>query len=194
MTDRVTIYDTTLRDGCQGTGISLSLHDKLAIARKLDDFGVDYIEGGWPGANPKDAQFFTAVRQEGLQRARVSAFGSTRHAGVRAEDDEGLRLLLDAETPAVAIVAKAWDFHVDDVLRTTLDENVAIVSESVAYLKANGREVVLDAAPPALILERHGSLGVDDVRELAAKHGFSLVLGEKAHERLPLRDDVAVQT
>ena len=145
MSDRVTIYDTTLRDGCQGTGISLSFHDKLSIARKLDEFGVDYIEGGWPGANPKDAHFFAAVREDGLQRARVSAFGSTRHACGRAEDDAGLRLLLEAETPTVAIVAKAWDFHVDAVLRTTLDENVAMVSESVAYLKANGREVVLDA-------------------------------------------------
>ena len=145
MTDRVTIYDTTLRDGSQGTGISLSLHDKLSIARKLDEFGVDYIEGGWPGANPKDSQFFVAVREEGLQRARVSAFGSTRHAGIRAEDDAGLRLLLDAETPTVALVAKAWDYHVDAVLRTTLDENVAMVSDSVAYLKANGREVVIDA-------------------------------------------------
>jgi 2-isopropylmalate synthase len=145
MADRVAIYDTTLRDGCQGTGISLSLHDKLSIARKLDEFGVDYVEGGWPGANPKDSQFFVAVREERLQRARVSAFGSTRHAGARAEDDAGLRLLLDAETPTVAIVAKAWDFHVDLVLRTTLDENLAMVSDSVAYLKANGREVVVDA-------------------------------------------------
>ena len=144
MTDRVTIYDTTLRDGCQGTGISLSLHDKLSIARKLDEFGVDYIEGGWPGANPKDSQFFVAVREEGLQRARVSAFGSTRHAGARAEEDAGLRLLLEAETPTVALVAKAWDFHVDAVLRTTLEENLAMVSDSVAFLKANGREVVVD--------------------------------------------------
>jgi 2-isopropylmalate synthase len=145
MTGRVTIYDTTLRDGCQGAGISLSLHDKLSIARKLDEFGVDYIEGGWPGANPKDSQFFVAVREEGLQRARVSAFGSTRHAGARAEEDAGLRCLLDAETPTVALVAKAWDFHVDVVLKTTLDENLAMVSDSVAYLKANGREVVVDA-------------------------------------------------
>ena len=145
MGDRVTIYDTTLRDGCQGTGISLSLHDKLSIARKLDEFGIDYIEGGWPGANPKDSQFFVAVREEGLQRARVSAFGSTRHAGVGAENDEGLQLLLAPETPTVAIVAKAWDFHVDAVLKTTLDENLAMVSDSVAYLKANGREVVIDA-------------------------------------------------
>ena len=106
MGERVTIYDTTLRDGCQGTGISLSLHDKLSIARKLDEFGVDYIEGGWPGANPKDSQFFVAVREEGLQRARVSAFGSTRHAGVRAEDDAEPPLLLDAETPTVALVAQ----------------------------------------------------------------------------------------
>ena len=145
MTDRVTIYDTTLRDGCQGSGISLSLHDKLSIARKLDDFGVDYVEGGWPGANPKDAEFFAALRDEGLRHARLTAFGSTRHADVRAEDDAGLQLLLDAGTATVALVAKAWDFHVDAVLRTTLDENLAMVSDSVAHLKANGREVVVDA-------------------------------------------------
>ncbi|HUQ22010.1 MAG TPA: citramalate synthase [Gaiellaceae bacterium] len=145
MSDRVTIYDTTLRDGCQGTGISLSLHDKLSIARKLDEFGVDYIEGGWPGANPKDSQFFVAVREEGLRHARVSAFGSTRHAGIHAEDDAGLQTLLAAETPTVALVAKAWDFHVDAVLKTTLDENLAMVSDSVAFLKSNGREVVVDA-------------------------------------------------
>jgi 2-isopropylmalate synthase len=143
--DRVTIYDTTLRDGCQGAGISLSLGDKLEVARRLDEFGVDYVEGGWPGSNPKDSAFFAAVRETPLRQARVSAFGSTRHAGKRAEDDTQLRLLLEAGTPTVALVAKAWDFHVNAVLRTTPEENLAMIADSVRLLKANGREVVLDA-------------------------------------------------
>jgi 2-isopropylmalate synthase len=106
---------------------------------------VDYLEGGWPGSNPKDEQFFAALREEPLQHARASAFGSARHAGIRAEDDRNLRQLVDAGTPTVAIVVKAWDFHVTDVLRTTLDENLAMVADSVAFLKAHGKEVVVDA-------------------------------------------------
>jgi 2-isopropylmalate synthase len=141
----VRIYDTTLRDGCQGAGISLSLGDKLAVARRLDEFGIDYVEGGWPGSNPKDAEFFAALREEPLRRARVSAFGSTRRAGTRAQDDGNLRLLLEAETPTVALVGKSWDFHVHAVLRTTPEENLAMVADSVGYLKAQGREVVFDA-------------------------------------------------
>ena len=141
----VAIYDTTLRDGCQGAGISLALHDKIDIARALDELGIDYVEGGWPGSNTKDADFFAAMRKEPLRHARLSAFGSTRRAGVPAEEDANLRALLAAETPVVAIVAKAWDFHVTTALHTTLDENLAMVSDSVGFLKAEGREVILDA-------------------------------------------------
>ncbi len=141
----VRIYDTTLRDGCQAAGLSLSLADKLKVARLLDDFGVDWIEGGWPASNPKDAQFFEALREEPLRHARASAFGSTRRAGSKPEDDMNLRVLLEAETPTVAIVAKASDVQVRGVLRTTLEENLAMVADSVRYLKAAGREVVLDA-------------------------------------------------
>ena len=121
------------------------MQDKLEIARRLDAFGVDYVEGGWPGSNPKDEQFFAALREEPLEHARASAFGSARHAGIRAEDDRNLRHLVDAGTTTVAIVAKSWDFHVTDVLRTTLDENLAMVADSVAFLKAHGKEVVVDA-------------------------------------------------
>jgi 2-isopropylmalate synthase len=141
----VRIYDTTLRDGCQAAGLSLSLADKLKVARLLDDFGVDYVEGGWPASNPKDAQFFEALREEPLRRARASAFGSTRRANTRPEDDMNLRVLLEAGTPTVAIVAKASDAQVRGVLRTTLEENIAMVADSVRYLKAAGREVILDA-------------------------------------------------
>jgi 2-isopropylmalate synthase len=142
---RVYIYDTTLRDGCQAAGISLSLQDKLKIARRLDELGFDYIEGGWPGSNPKDEQFFAAIRETPLRHARVTAFGSTRRAGIRADEDANLRLLIDAATPAVALVAKSWDFHVRAVLRTTLPENLAMIADSVRYLKAHGREVIYDA-------------------------------------------------
>ena len=145
MAHDTTIYDTTLRDGCQGAGISLALRDKLDIARRLDDAGIDYVEGGWPGSNPKDTEFFAAVRANPLRHARVSAFGSTRRAGVRAEDDDNLRLLIAAETPTVALVAKAWDFHVRDVLHVTPEENLAMVADSVAFAKTHGREVVFDA-------------------------------------------------
>ena len=141
----VRIYDTTLRDGCQAAGLSLSLADKLNVARLLDDFGVDYVEGGWPASNPKDAQFFEALREQPLRRARASAFGSTRHANSRPEDDMNLRVLIEAGTPTVAIVAKASDVQVRGVLRTTLEENLAMVADSVRYLKDAGREVILDA-------------------------------------------------
>jgi 2-isopropylmalate synthase len=142
---RVAIYDTTLRDGTQAEGISLSVDDKLAIAHRLDELGFDYVEGGWPGSNPKDEQFFAAMAEQPLAHARLTAFGSTRRRDVRAEDDAQLRLLLDAGTPTVALVAKSWDFHVRVVLRTSLEENLAMIADSVRYLKESGREVALDA-------------------------------------------------
>lgn len=143
--ERVYIYDTTLRDGTQREGISLSLNDKVKIARRLDAFGVHYIEGGWPGSNPKDAEFFRAARHMELQNAKVTAFGSTRRKECRPEDDPNLQALLDAETPAVTVVGKSWDLHVFDVLDTTLDENVEMIADSVAYLKAQEKEVIYDA-------------------------------------------------
>ena len=145
MNNQVFIYDTTLRDGTQREGISLSLEDKVRIARRLDDFGVHYIEGGWPGSNPKDAEFFEAVRNMKFQSAKVTAFGSTRRKNVRPEDDLNLQALLASGTPAVALVGKSWDLHVRDVLETDLEENLAMISESVAYMKANDKEVIYDA-------------------------------------------------
>jgi 2-isopropylmalate synthase len=141
----VLLYDTTLRDGSQGTGISFSLADKIDIARRLDGFGFDYVEGGWPGSNPKDEEFFEALKTAPLRRARLTAFGSTRHKSARAEQDTNLKGLVAAGTPAVAIFAKAWDFQVEVVLRTTLEQNLEMVRDSVGYLKAAGREVILDA-------------------------------------------------
>ncbi|MCO5185211.1 MAG: citramalate synthase [Anaerolineae bacterium] len=145
MSDTVFIYDTTLRDGTQREGISLSLADKLKIARRLDEFGVHYIEGGWPGSNPKDVEFFNAVRTMDFKHAKIAAFGSTRRKDTRPEDDPNLRALLDAGAPVCTVVGKSWDLHVRDVLVADLEENLAMIAESVAYLKSQDKEVVYDA-------------------------------------------------
>jgi 2-isopropylmalate synthase len=141
----VRLYDTTLRDGTQGEGFQLSLLDKLRIAERLDAFGVDYIEGGWPGSNPKDVEFFQEAKKLRLNHAKLAAFGSTRRADTPVEDDAQVRLLLDAETPVVTIFGKSWELHVTEVLRTTPEENRAMIRDTVAHLKKHGREVVYDA-------------------------------------------------
>src|SRR3989475_4277559 len=134
---RVEIFDTTLRDGSQREGISLTVADKLKVAEQLDHLGVDYIEGGWPGANPKDEEFFRRAPAElRLERSQLVAFGSTRRAGAKADDDEVLRNLVKAGTPVACIVAKSWDYHVTEALRTTLDEAVALVPDSGEFLRA----------------------------------------------------------
>jgi 2-isopropylmalate synthase len=141
----VAIYDTTLRDGCQGHGLSLTSQDKLKVARALDHLGVAYIEGGWPGSNPKDIEFFNAAVHEEWKHARIAAFGSTRRAGAIVEEDQNVQLLLEANTPTVTIVGKASRFQVDRVLGTTAEENVRMVADTVQYLKSHGREVFFDA-------------------------------------------------
>ena len=145
MTAPVRLYDTTLRDGTQREGLALSLADKLRIARRLDAAGFPYIEGGWPGSNPKDVEFFEAARSMTWQNARIAAFGSTRHRSNSADSDPNLRTLLEAETPVVTIFGKSWLLHVTDVLGATADENLAMIGDSVAFLRAAGREVVYDA-------------------------------------------------
>src|ERR1051325_11859147 len=142
---RIILYDTTLRDGTQGEGISLSVNDKLKIAQKLDEFGVDYVEGGWPGSNPKDAEFFDLAKRVTFKHAKLAAFGATRRPDIGPEQDENLRMLLEAETPVNTLVGKSWDLHVTRALRTTLDENLRMIADSVAYLKRHSREVVYDA-------------------------------------------------
>jgi len=142
---RITVYDTTLRDGTQGEGVNLSLQDKIDIARRLDDLGVDYIEAGYPVSNPKDQAVFRELARRPLARAKAVAFGTTRRVGTTAEKDPGLRGVLDAETEVVALVGKAWDFHVRAVLRTDLDENLAMVRDSVRLAKEAGRTVFFDA-------------------------------------------------
>lgn len=143
--EKVFIYDTTLRDGTQREGISLSLDDKLKIALRLDAFGVDYIEGGWPGSNPKDVAFFERARSMDLKHARIAAFGATTHKHTAPEDDANCQALMDAQTPVVTLVGKSWDLHVYDVLETTLEENLAMIGNTVAYFKRQGKEVVYDA-------------------------------------------------
>ena len=144
-TKRVSIYDTTLRDGTQGEGVSFSSLDKMRIAHKLDEFGADYIEGGWPGSNPKDVEFFELASRETWKHAKIAAFGSTRRANVAVQDDPQVNLLLAAKTPVVTIFGKSWKLHVTEVLRTTPEENQAMIRDTVAFLKSNGREVVYDA-------------------------------------------------
>jgi 2-isopropylmalate synthase len=139
------LYDTTLRDGTQREGLSLSVEDKVKIARALDRLGVSYIEGGWPGSNPKDAEFFRRIRAVPLLQAKITAFGSTRRAGVSCEEDGNLRALVDAETPVVTLVGKSSILHVERILETTHEENLRMIGESVAFLKRLGREVVYDA-------------------------------------------------
>lgn len=141
----VHLYDTTLRDGAQRKGISFSLEDKLKIAALLDNLGVSYIEGGWPGSNPKDAELFRRLCAKPLKRARLVAFGCTRKAGGKAEDDANLRALLDAGTPVTAIVGKSSRLHVERVLETSLQENLDMIHDSVSFLKSHGKEVVFDA-------------------------------------------------
>ncbi len=144
MMNRIILLDTTLRDGMQGTGISYTLEDKLAIALKLDEFGIDYIEGGFPLANNKELEFFRRIRVEKLKHARVAAFGSTRRPHQRADADPNIRALLDAGTPCVVVVGKSWTEHVRSVLRTTLEENLAMIRDSLSLLKKEGREVFFD--------------------------------------------------
>jgi 2-isopropylmalate synthase len=142
---QIRLYDTTLRDGTQREGLSLSVEDKLKIARALDQLGVHYIEGGWPGSNPKDAEFFTRIGRAGLEQAKVAAFGSTRRAGTPCEADPNVRALVAAETPVVTLVGKSSTLHVERVLETSRDENLRMIHDSVAFFRGLGKEVVFDA-------------------------------------------------
>jgi 2-isopropylmalate synthase len=141
----IQIYDTTLRDGTQREGISLTCDDKVRIALKLDELGVAFVEGGWPGSNPKDVEFFERAQRLDLKHARIAAFGSTCRGGSRPADDANIRALLDARTPVCTVVGKTWTLHVTDVLQTTLAENLRIIQDSLAYLREQDRRVIYDA-------------------------------------------------
>ncbi|MBS1251808.1 MAG: (R)-citramalate synthase [Anaerolineales bacterium] len=180
----VDIYDCTLRDGTQGEGVAFSVDDKIRITRRLDELGVHYIEGGWPGSNPRDAGYFERAKDLELKNAKVTAFGMTRRANLAVEDDPNLQSLLDAETPVTTVVGKTWTLHVRDVLRTTLDENLRMIQESVAYLKSHDKRVVYDAehffdgykADPEYALEtlRAAQAGRADVVVLCDTNGGTM--------------------
>jgi 2-isopropylmalate synthase len=142
---RIQTFDTTLRDGTQGEAVSFSVDDKILITRKLDELGIDYIEGGWPGSNPRDREFFARAKDLRLNHAKLTAFGSTRFAKNPVHEDRNVRELLEAETPVISIFGKSWDLHVYRALGISEEENLALISETVAYLKKHGREVVYDA-------------------------------------------------
>jgi 2-isopropylmalate synthase len=142
---KIDTFDTTLRDGTQGEAVSYSVDDKLLIAQKLDQFGIDYIEGGWPGSNPKDREFFARAKTLSFSHAKLTAFGATRLARFRIDEDPSVAALVEAETPAVAIFGKTWDFHVRRALGIELDENLVLIEETVRHLHECGREVVYDA-------------------------------------------------
>ncbi|MCX6067360.1 MAG: citramalate synthase, partial [Chloroflexi bacterium] len=141
----IQIYDTTLRDGTQSEGFNLSASDKIRIAKRLDDLGVAFIEGGWPGSNPKDVEFFERAREMEWKNAKIAAFGATCRVKGGPEDDASIKALLDAQTPVCTIFGKTWTLHVTEVLQTTLEDNLRIIEQSVAYLKANGKYVIYDA-------------------------------------------------
>jgi len=143
--ERVFLYDTTLRDGAQAEGVSFSLEDKIRIAQKLDEFGIHYIEAGWPGSNPKDNEFFKIARDLEWKNAKLAAFSMTRRKGMRAEDDDNIITLINCGTPVVTIVGKTWDFHVTEALNTTLEENLRMIEDTIRLAKREGKEVVYDA-------------------------------------------------
>ncbi|HTR45566.1 MAG TPA: citramalate synthase, partial [Thermodesulfovibrionales bacterium] len=142
---RIEIYDTTLRDGSQAEEVSFSVEDKLRITEKLDEMGVHYVEGGWPGSNPKDADYFAKVGKLKLKHTQVVAFGSTRRPRKKPGRDETLRSLVEAATPVVTIFGKTWDFHVKEALKVPLEENLDIIHDSVAFLKRHAEKVFFDA-------------------------------------------------
>jgi 2-isopropylmalate synthase len=165
----VLLYDTTLRDGTQGENINFSAEDKIKIARRLDDIGIHYIEGGWPGSNPKDKRFFDLAREVSFKHSRLTAFGSTRRPHVAAENDANVAALLESRTPTVTIFGKTWDLHVKKIMNNTPEENLAMIRETVAFLKASDREVVYDA--------EHFFDGFKDNTEYALETIFAAVDG-----------------
>lgn len=139
------LYDTTLRDGSQGENITFSADEKVKIALRLDDIGIHFIEGGWPGSNPKDMQFFDLAKLVSFNKARLVAFGSTRKPGIGPDEDPNLKALLASETQTVTIFGKSWDLHVEQIMDNSLEENLSMIRDTVKFLKGNGRETIYDA-------------------------------------------------
>ncbi len=185
--NRVEIYDTTLRDGAQGEGLAYTVEDKLKIARALDEIGVSYIEGGWPGANPKDVEFFERAKSVQLERALFTAFGSTRRANGMAADDPIVQGLLKAQTPIVTIFGKSWDFHVDIALKTTLEENLRMIADTISHLKSCGRRVFYDAEHFFDGFRANAEYALDTLRAAAAAGAETLILCDTNGGALPER-------
>ncbi|NMB41142.1 MAG: citramalate synthase [Firmicutes bacterium] len=181
-----TVYDTTLRDGAQREGISFSVGDKIQIVKLLDNLGVDYIEGGWPGSNPKDMEFFDRLKGVSLKHAKITAFGSTRRAGVEVSTDANVKALLEANTPAVAVVGKSWDFHVTCALGTTLDENLAMIADTVAFLKSKNLEVIYDAEHFFDGYISNPAYALETIRAAAKSGADALVLCDTNGGTMPL--------
>jgi 2-isopropylmalate synthase len=182
---RIAIYDTTLRDGSQGEGVNFSLQDKLHVTAKLDELGVDYVEGGYPLSNPKDAAYFRAVRDLPLERARVVAFGMTRRRDVSAEDDIGMRALVGAGTSVVTVVGKTWDLHAREILGVSLEENLRMIGDSVAFLAANVAEVVYDAEHFFDGYRRNPDYALETIRKAADSGAAWIVLCDTNGGTLP---------
>ena len=185
---QVELYDTTLRDGAQQEGISFSVEDKIAITKMLDEFGVDFIEGGWPGSNPKDAEFFQAIKSIKTNQATVVSFGMTRKANSSVEDDPTIRSLIDSDTEVVTLVGKASDLHVTDVLGTSLQENLNMISDSVSYIRDSGPRVFFDAEHFFDGLKRNPAYSLECVKAAANAGAERIILCDTNGGTLP--DDV----
>ncbi len=185
MNDRIQVYDTTLRDGTQGENISFSAEEKLKIALRLDDLGVDYIEGGWPGSNPRDLHFFEIARNVPLRHARLAAFGCTRKPGGTPETDPHLAALLRSGAPVAAVFGKSWDLHVTRILETSLEENLAMIRETIAHLKRHGLEVIYDAEHFFDGLRRNPAYALETIAAAAAAGADGIVLCDTNGGALP---------
>ena len=183
---RIYFYDTTLRDGSQGEGVVFSVDDKIRIAKKLDALGIDYIEGGWPGSNPRDLEFFRKANNINFRHAKLAAFGSTKRAGNCADQDLVLQNLLAANTPVVAIFGKSWGFQVENVLRISPEENLNIIEDSVRFLKSNGKEVVYDAEHFFDGYKANPSYALDSLKAALRGGADALVLCDTNGGTLPL--------
>jgi 2-isopropylmalate synthase len=190
---RIQIYDTTLRDGSQGEGVNFSLQDKLLLTRRLDELGIDYIEGGYPLSNPKDFEYFQEVKKLPLKHSRVAAFGMTRRKGVTPDKDACLKALLDSEAPVITIVGKTWDLHVKEVLGTTLEENLKMIGESVAYCKAAGREVLYDAEHFFDGFQRNPEYALETLRAAGQAGARTVILCDTNGGTLPEEIGAAVE-
>ncbi len=182
---RIQIYDTTLRDGSQGEGVSFSLQDKLLIAERLDSLGFDFVEGGYPLSNDKDAQFFQRVRTMPLEHARICAFGMTRRKGIAPKDDPGMKALVESAAPVITIVGKTHDFQVTEILRVTLEENLAMISETIAYLRSQGREVIYDAEHCFDGFKANREYAIETLRAASQAGASTLVLCDTNGGSLP---------